>query len=167
MIYCDGSAIVRGAATPSRSAAAVRAESSAQWRHGERAMHRVQSRTYVGKPRETVSVQTTVGDGGQVRITVGGQPVTGGQFQLPTTAGATASLLIALAGPQGPSCVVGISIVDGGSDTDFLPCSVFNPLPVNFYDFSVAPAAVVTTLTAAMGAPAALPAGSRGVAPKT
>jgi hypothetical protein len=128
-------------------------------------MQRLQSRTYVGKPRETVSLQTTVGGGGQVRITVGGQPVAGGQFQLPGTAGATARMQIALAGPQGASCVVGISVVDGGSDTDFLLCSVFNPLPVSFYDFSVAPAAVLTTLADAKETPPPATRG-RGAAPK-
>jgi hypothetical protein len=118
-------------------------------------MHRVQSRTYVGQPRETVSVNAAVSGGGQVSVTVGGQPLASGQFQLPGTPGASVRLQIALAGPQGASCVVTVSVVDGGSDADFLLCSVFNPAPVNFYDFSVAAAAAVTSLAAAKGVPVA------------
>jgi hypothetical protein len=118
-------------------------------------MHRVQSRTYVGQPRETVSVTTTVSGGGQVTVTVGGPPLVGGQFQLPNTPGASVRMQIALAGRQGASCVVTISVVDGGSDTDFLLCSVFNPAPVNFYDFSVAAAGAVKSLAAVRGVPVA------------
>jgi hypothetical protein len=118
-------------------------------------MHRVQSRTYVGQPRETVSVNTAVSGGGQVSVSVGGQPVVGGQFQLPGTLGASVRMQIALAGPQGASCVVNISVVDGTSDTDFLLCSVFNPAPVNLYDFSVAATAAVTSLATARGVPVA------------
>ena len=118
-------------------------------------MHRLQSRTYVGQPGETVSVNTTLSGGGQVSVTVGGQPLVGGQFRLPGTPGAAVRMQIALAGPQGASCVVTTSVVDGGSDTDFLLCSVFNPAPVNFYDFSVAAAAAVTSLAAAKGVPVA------------
>ncbi len=112
-------------------------------------MHRIQSRTYIGQPSETVSVNTTVHGGGQVSVTVGGQPLAGNQFQLPATAGATVRMQIALVGPQGASCVVAIAVVDGGSDADFLLCSVFNPAPVNFYDFSVAAAAAVATFATA------------------
>ena len=63
---------------------------------------------------------------------------------------------IALVGPQGASCVVGIAVVDGRSDPDFLMCSTFNPAPVNQYDFSVAASAAV----AAFGAAKAMPARS-------
>jgi hypothetical protein len=112
-------------------------------------MHRLQSRTYVGEPGEKVSVSTRVDGGGLVSIIVGGQSVSTAQFQLPATPGATSRMDIALAGPQGATCVVGISVVDGGSDPDFLMCSTFNPAPVNQYDFSVASVAAVVAFGAA------------------
>jgi hypothetical protein len=124
-------------------------------------MHRVQSRTYVGQPNETVTVTTKVGGGGQVMVTVDGQPVVGGQFQLPGTPGAGVRMQIALAGPQGASCLVTIAVVDGSTDTDFLLCTVFNPAPVGLYDFSTAAAAAVTSFGAARAATLA----ARGLAP--
>jgi hypothetical protein len=114
-------------------------------------MHRLQSRTYVGQPGERVSVTTTVHGGGQVSASIGGQPV-GPQFQLPSAPGAAVRMDIALAGPQGASCVVGIATVDGGSDPDFLMCTVFNPAPVNQYSFSVAAQAAVVAFGAARAA---------------
>ena len=123
-------------------------------------MHRLQSRTYVGQPGESVSVTTTVHGGGQVSVSIGGQPV-GAQFQLPGAPGAAVRMDIALAGPQGASCVVGIATVDGGSDPDFLMCTVFNPAPVNQYSFSVAASAAV----AAFGAARAAVGRSAGPAP--
>lgn len=114
-------------------------------------MHRLQSRTYVGQPGETVSVTTTVHGGGQVSVSLDGQPV-GPQFQLPSTPGAAVRMDIALAGPQGASCVVGIATVDGGSDPDFLICTVFNPAPVNQYSFSVAAQAAVAAFGATRAA---------------
>jgi hypothetical protein len=54
-------------------------------------------------------------------------------------------------------------VVDGGPDTDFLLCSVFNPAPVNFYDFSVAAAAAVRSLAEAKGVPVAGARARRGV----
>lgn len=116
-------------------------------------MHRIQSRTYVGQPGETVTISTVASGGGQARVTVGGQPVTTGQFRLPTTAGSTLRMQVALAGPQGASCVVTIAVVGGATDTDFLLCSTFNPAPVHFYDFSVAATAAVSALGAARNAP--------------
>jgi len=118
-------------------------------------MHRVQGRTYVGQPGETVAVNATASGGGQATVTVHGQPLSDGQFPLPNAPGASVRMQIALAGPQGASCVVAISVVDGGADTDFLLCSVFNPAPVNFYDFSVAAAAAVRSLAKAKGVPLA------------
>ena len=114
-------------------------------------MHRVQGRTYVGQPGELVAVKAAASGGGQATITVHGQPLNDGQFPLPTAPGASVRMQIALAGPQGASCVVTISVVDGGPDADFLLCSVFNPAPVNFYDFSVAAAAAVRSLAEAKG----------------
>jgi hypothetical protein len=127
-------------------------------------MHRVQSRTYVGQPGEPVAVTTTVSGGGQVRVTAGGQPVVGGQFQLPTAPGATTRMQIALVGPQGAACLVKIAVVDGGSDSDFLLCTTFNPAPVNFYDFSVAATAALTSFAQAKGVPMATAA--RMIQPK-
>ena len=114
-------------------------------------MHRLQSRTYVGHPGETVTVTTTVHGGGQVVVNIGGQSA-GSQFQLPSAPGAAVRMDIALAGPQGASCVVGIATVDGGSDPDFLMCTVFNPAPVNQYTFSVAAQAAVVAFGAARAA---------------
>ena len=56
---------------------------------------------------------------------------------------------IALGGPQGATCVVGIATVDGGSDPDFLMCTTFNPAPVHQYSLSVAPTAAVVAFAAA------------------
>ena len=130
-------------------------------------MHRLHSRTYVGQPAETVSVMTTVHGGGQVSVSVGGQPV-GPQFRLPSSPGAVVDMDIALAGPQGASCVVGIATVDNGSDPDFLICTVFNPAPVNQYSFSVAAQAAVTAFGAARAAVRATgaPAPARAPAPR-
>ena len=114
-------------------------------------MHKVDSRTYIGQPSEAVAVNTTLAGGGQHTISVDGQPIVGGRFQLPGTPGGAVRMTIALAGPQGASCLVALSTVDGGSDTDFLLCTVFNPAPVNLYDFSVARADAVTSLAAARG----------------
>jgi hypothetical protein len=124
-------------------------------------MHRVQSRTYVGQPNETVTVTTTLSGGGQVSVTVGGQPVVGGRFQLPGTPGVAVRLQIALVGPQGASCLVTIAVVDGSTDTDFLLCTVFDPAPVNLYDFSTAAAVAVASFGAARAATLA----ARGLAP--
>ena len=115
-------------------------------------MHRVQSRTYVGQPNETVTVTTAVNGGGQVTVTVNGQPIAGGQFRLPGTPGAGVRMQIALAGPQGASCVVTIAAVDGATDPDFLLCSVFDPLPFNLYDFSAAAVTAVASFGAARAA---------------
>ena len=125
-------------------------------------MHRVHSRTYVGQPNETVTVTTAVGAGGQAAITIDGQPVGGGQFQLATAPGASRRMQVALAGPQGASCLVTIAVVDGSTDTDFLLCTVFNPAPVHLYDFSTAATAAVASFGAARAATLA----ARGLAPE-
>jgi hypothetical protein len=101
-------------------------------------MHRVSSRTYLGRPNETVSLTTNVDGGGQVNVTLDGQAIAGEtQFQLPSGSGSQSTLQIGLFGPIGAACVVGISPVDGGTDGDFLLCQVHNPAPVHFYTFSV------------------------------
>ena len=133
-------------------------------------MHRLQPRTYVGQPGETVSISTKLDGGGQVGVSIDGQLVSNGQFQLPATAGASVAMDIALAGPQGATCVVGIAIVDGGSDPDFLMCTTNNPAPVHQYSLSVAPASAVLAFAAAKAeakpaAAEAKPAAAEAAAP--
>src|SRR5213596_1607525 len=102
-------------------------------------MHRLESRTYIGQPGETVSLTTQVDGGGQVGVTVDGQDLGAGrQFSLPPNPGDGVKLQIALVGPLGASCVVGIAVVDDGSDGDLLMCQAHNPAPVHFYTFAVA-----------------------------
>jgi len=126
-------------------------------------MHRLQARTYVGQPGETVSISTKLDGGGQVGVSIDGQLVSNGQFQLPATAGASVAMDIALAGPQGATCVVGIAIVDGSSDPDFLMCTTNNPAPVHQYSLSVAPASAVVAFAAAKAA--AMPTAAAAAAP--
>ncbi len=109
-------------------------------------MHRISSRTYVGEPNETVSLTTQGGGGAQISVTLDGQSIGGNTpFNLPASPGSQSTLQIALVGPVGASCVVGISVVDDGSDGDFLLCQVHNPAPVHFYSLSVASAAALAT----------------------
>jgi hypothetical protein len=56
----------------------------------------------------------------------------------------TSQLQITLFGPDGATCVVGISTVDGGADGDLLICQAVNPPPSHFYSFTVAPASAMT-----------------------
>ena len=115
-------------------------------------MHRIGSRTYVGEPNEVVTLTTTVSNGGQVMVKVGGQDLGATrQFPLPGSPGAVVELQITLAGPLGATCVVGIATVDGGSDGDFLICQQHNPMPVHTYAFSVAAAGALTALAEARG----------------
>jgi hypothetical protein len=110
-------------------------------------MHRLESRTYIGQPNERVSLTTQLDGGGQVSVVVDGQDLGAGrQFSLPPNAGDGVKFQIALVGPLGASCVVGISLVDGGSDGDFLICQTHNPAPVNFYTCSVAGMSALRTL---------------------
>jgi hypothetical protein len=110
-------------------------------------MHRLESRTYVGQPNETVSLTTQIDGGGQVGVIVDGQDLgSGRQFSLPQNPGDTIKLQISLVGPLGASCVVGIAVVDGGSDGDLLVCQAHNPAPVHFYTFSVASVGAINQL---------------------
>jgi len=111
-------------------------------------MHRVTSRTYIGQPGEMVTLTTQVDGGGQITVTLDGQPMTSAQFPLPATAGGHETLRILLVGPLGASCVVGIATVDGGTDGDFLMCQPHNPVPMNSYSFSAAAQASVTAFAA-------------------
>lgn len=112
-------------------------------------MHELHARSYVGQTGEAVTVNVTASGGGQTQVTVDGQVLAGSQFSLSNNAGASHRLQVALVGPQGASCVVGIAVVDGGAAADLLLCTAFNPAPVGFYDFSVAPAAAIETFGAA------------------
>jgi hypothetical protein len=109
------------------------------------AMHKVSGLFYIGQPNETVSLTTHLAAGGQTNVTLDGQPIPGNtQFQLPANQGSSRTLQIGLFGPTGASCVVGISVVDGGSDADFLICQTQTPAPAHTYTFSVPPAASLT-----------------------
>jgi hypothetical protein len=102
-------------------------------------MHRIDSRTYVGQPNETVTLTTQVSSGGQVSVIVDGRDIGAARrFSLPATDGDRVRFQIALGGPLGSTCVVTISPVDGGTDGDFLMCQAHNPAPVNVYWCSVA-----------------------------
>jgi hypothetical protein len=130
-------------------------------------MHRLDSRSYVGKPDEMVTVTTQLDGGGSVSVTVHGQDLgTGGQFSLPSTPGERLKMQVALAGPLGASCVVTIAEVDGGSDTDFLICQAHDPAPVHFYNFSVAASAAVAKFARAIGKRRVKPSGTRTLGAK-
>lgn len=110
-------------------------------------MHIIDSLTYVGQPNETVSVTTFVDDGGQIAVTLDGQSVPENTtFRLPGELGGHSVLQIALLGPDGASCAVGIATVDGGTDVDMLLVQTHVPAPVHFYRFSVAGAQNVLAL---------------------
>jgi hypothetical protein len=112
-------------------------------------MHKTDSRTYAAAPGETVTLSTTVGGGGQISVALDGQTISAnGAFQLPAQAGAPSTLQIALVGPAGASCVVGLAVVDGGTDGDLLLCQTHAPAPVHFYRFSVASQVAIGTLAA-------------------
>ena len=111
-------------------------------------MHHVSGLLYVGQPNETVSLTTQVAAGGQITVTLDGQPIPGDtQFRLPSSPGTPCVLQVSLFGPIGASCAVGLAVVDGGTDGDFLLCQVHNPAPVHVYTFGVASAASVKTFT--------------------
>lgn len=101
-------------------------------------MHRVDSRTYIGKPNETVTLTTKVSGGGVVAVVVNGEDIGAARtFSLPPTPGERVKFQISLMGPLGADVVVSIAVVDGGLDGDFLMCQPHNPAPVNFYTCSV------------------------------
>jgi hypothetical protein len=126
-------------------------------------MQRFDSRTYVGKPNEMVTVTTQPSGGGQSSVILNGAPVgPSALFPLPATAGAQQIFQVALTGPLGATCVVSITVVDGGSDGDFLMCQGHNPAPVNTYSCSVAAVAVLDRLAQARGMqPETVPAARR------
>ncbi len=102
-------------------------------------MHRIDTRTYVGRPGEDVTVTTSVNDGGQASVIVNGVDMgPQAQFQLPAAAGDLIRWQIGLTGPRGATCVVATTVVDDGSDPDFLMCQEHTPAPVHFYTGSAA-----------------------------
>ena len=116
-------------------------------------MHRLESRTYIGEPNETVTLTTQVDGGGQVSVMVDGQDLGNGrQCSLPSNPGDRVKLQIALVGPLAASCVVAISVVDGGSDGDFLMCQAHDPAPVHFYTVAVAAIAAIAKFADVIGA---------------
>src|SRR5262245_13704091 len=126
-------------------------------------MHRLQTRTYIGEPDETVRLTTQLDGGGQIAISVDGQPLADpSRFSLPLEPGGRVTVEIALVGALGASCVVGIADVDGGRDGDLLLCQAHDPAPVHFYIFSVAPAAAVAALTDLRAVTTPPRAGARG-----
>lgn len=116
-------------------------------------MHRIESRTYVGQPREVVTITTRVSGGGQAAVIVNGVDIgPNGQFPLPPDPGDGTRWQIALMGPLGATCVVGITVVDGSADGDFLICQAHNPAPVHFYSCSVVQAPAMRALRGMRGA---------------
>jgi len=107
-------------------------------------MHRVDSLTYVGAPNEAVTLSTRVNGGGQITVTLDGQPIQpNSTFPLPAAPGGHRALQIGLFGPIGASCAVGIATVDGGTDGDFLVCQPHTPAPTHNYSFTVAAQAAI------------------------
>jgi hypothetical protein len=129
-------------------------------------MHRIKRRKYVGSANETVTVTTRPSGGGQSSVILDGQPVgPNARFALPATPGAQRMFQVALSGPLGADCVVGIATVDGGTDSDFLICLAHNPLPVNTYSCSVVSMQALTELATLRGTRTAEPA-LESVAPR-
>jgi hypothetical protein len=122
-------------------------------------MQRIQSRTYLGQPNETVTVKTQASGGGVSNVILNNAPVgPSARFPLPPNPGDQLDFQVQLTGPLGASCVVSISDVGGGSDSDFLMCQTHNPVPVNTYRCSVgAPIAVNEFAAAKALAPLAGP----------
>jgi hypothetical protein len=110
-------------------------------------MHRLQNRVYAGSPGETVTVRTTVQEGGAVTVVIDG--INSDQnptFSLKPNPGDETHMRVALLGAVGESCVVSISEVDGGSDGDLLLCQSLDPAPIHLYRFIVTSARAMRTL---------------------
>ena len=119
-------------------------------------MHRLDTGTYIGEPKETATLTTEVDGGGQVSVTVDGRDLgSERRFTLPAAPGDRSTLKIALVGPLGASCVVTIAVVDGTSDADFLICQPHEPAPIHTYTFTAAAKAAVARFALAVGAVAA------------
>ena len=115
-------------------------------------MHKIQRHEYIGQPGELVRVATVTHNGGRVRVSLDGEDVGNVRtFSLPSAPGEDRHLHIDLAGPLGASCGIGISVVDGGTDGDFLLCQALNPVPFSDYTFKVAAAESVAAFGALIG----------------
>lgn len=110
-------------------------------------MHLLENRTYAGAPGETVTVETEVEGGGSVTVVIDGVEVgKDPTFTLKPNPGDETHMRIALFGAVGESCVVRISVVDGGSDGDLLLCQSLDPAPIHRYRFINTPARAVAAL---------------------
>lgn len=111
-------------------------------------MQRLQSRTYVGTVNEVVTVTTQPDGGGQVAVSLEGRPLGTPRdtFRLPSQVGLQLTMQVALVGPLGAACVVGIAEVDGGSDGDLLLCQPHSPAPAHSYTFAAVTAGTVRNL---------------------
>jgi len=102
-------------------------------------MHRLDIHTYAGTPREQVTITTDVQGSGSVQVALDGVNIgTQRQFQLKDTPGDQTEMRITLFGATGDSCTVGVSPVDGGTDSDLLLCQAHDPFPVHRYHLLVA-----------------------------
>ncbi len=101
-------------------------------------MHKIGINDYSGAPSEQVTVTATVAGSATVNFLLDGLPQGSNSpfsFNLPSAAGQSSRLSVTLVGAVGDTCIVNISVVDGGSDTDFLACRATNPFPVENYHF--------------------------------
>jgi hypothetical protein len=118
----------------------------------EAAVHKTQRHEYLGQPGELVRLATVTHNGGRVRVTLDGEDLGDVRtFSLPSEPGRDRHLHIDLAGPLGASCGIGISVVDGGTDGDFLLCQPLNPTPFSDYAFNVASEESVAAFGALVG----------------
>jgi hypothetical protein len=104
----------------------------------EESMHKTGIRSYAGATREQVTVTATVAGNGSIKFVLDGQDRGGTSplvFNLPGPAGQGSKLSVALFGAPGETCLVDITVVDGGSDRDLLVAQPHDPFPVHDYDF--------------------------------
>jgi len=115
----------------------------------------VDDRTYVGRPGERATVATTLQNGGALSATLDDAPVAN-NLSFPLGAdGSERVLVLTLVGPEGASCTVRISTVDGATDVDRLECRPAVPAPVHEYHFMASAAEAMPA--AAVAGPAAVP----------
>jgi hypothetical protein len=106
-------------------------------------MRFVDDRTYAGTPGEQATVTTTLEDGGALSVTLDDVPA-GNNPSFPLGPDGTERVLVlTLVGPEGASCTVAISSVDGATDVDLMTCRAAVPAPVHEYHFRAAAAAAL------------------------
>ena len=101
-------------------------------------MHKTGMGSYTGAPGESVTVTATVAGSGAVRFVLDGADKGGTSplvFNLPASAGQSSKLSVGLFGAVGDTCLVEITVVDGGSDKDLLVAQPHDPFPVHDFDF--------------------------------